>query len=206
MVTDSNGQTTSIEFYLNKVTPEKKNIKTFYESFNFAADSTSEENAEGCDVAMNNSAISHLLYEPNGEVEPDSTSEEPPKKKKKSNSKQSLEEPPKKKKKSNSKQSNSELEKLAIKPFKCPFPECSHRVKHKRNLYRHNKQTHGSLTPQGTHVVMRHVCNICGIKNLNYDNFNRHHQLNHADMPENFTEKQFEIVENDEPTNNEQNK
>lgn len=159
----------------------------FYESFE--PDSTSEENADGvgCEVAIDNdsSAISHLLFDPLL-IEPDSTSEEQPKKKKKSNSEQSVQ----------AVGSESNFEKLPQKPFQCPFPGCSYRVSHKRNLFRHKRQTHGTMTPQGIRFVNRHVCNICGKKNLNYDNFKRHHQLNHDDVPEDFTIKSLEIVQN----------
>lgn len=96
---------------------------------------------------------------------------------------------------------SSGMKKLLDKPFECPIPGCSYRVKHRRNLYRHKRQKHGFVTSEGIRIVKKHVCNICGKLNLNYDNYKRHHYEKHSDMPENFIEKSFEVVQN--PTNDE---
>lgn len=90
--------------------------------------------------------------------------------------------------------SNTQLEKLAEMPFQCPFPGCSYRVKHKKNLHRHRRQKHGKISSNGIQIIKKHVCNICQSKFLNYDNFRRHHQAKHPKLKENFTEKPFEIV------------
>lgn len=86
-------------------------------------------------------------------------------------------------------------EKIFEKPFQCPFPGCSYRVAHKRNIYRHKRQKHGTANANGNRLVSRHVCNICGKRNLNYSNFKRHHDANHADMSESYEEKRLELVD-----------
>lgn len=89
----------------------------------------------------------------------------------------------------------SNLEKIVEKPFQCPFPGCSYRVAHKKNLFRHKRQKHGSATANGNRVVYKHVCNICGKKNLNFSNFKRHHDTKHDGEPENYELKPFEVVD-----------
>lgn len=206
--------------YLNKVTPQKNNtstsaLKVHYESFSsnlidkLHQPDSSTISSSTCNLAT----IDALIYISPPTIEPDSTSEgkeepQPPP--------QLLPLPlPKKSKRSDGSQQYwqyltdptnddtldggppdvvSGLETLLDKPFKCPFPDCSYRVKHRRNLNRHKKQKHGTITSNGIRIVMKHVCNICGAFNLNYSNFKRHHDAKDPEMLEDFTEKPFEFV------------
>lgn len=228
-VIDSNGEKSSISLYLNKVTPRKKDIQQYLQSFSveMAADTTSEntENSQNCPDMVSlpeSNSVSDLLYQ-NQHVEPDSTSEgkddQPKEKKIKSTSEiysgamasgpaaesTSTDQYLQYIVPSDSQQTATvtesmpliapNLEKIVEKPFQCPFPGCSHRVAHKKNLFRHKKQKHGSATANGNRVVHKHVCNICGKKNLNYSNFKRHHETKHDGEPENYELKPFEVVD-----------
>lgn len=193
-------------------------------SVDIEPDTTSEngENAQNCPEAVHfmseSTTISDLLYQ-NQSVEPDSTSEDKvdqPKKKKikpmsgidsEAMSSGSMFEPSsndqylqylvdsESQQETSTVQSTSKLEKIFEKPFQCPYPGCSHRVTHKKNLFRHKRQKHGAATANGARVVRRHICKICGKKNLNYSNFKRHHSGKHAGMPENYEEKSLELID-----------
>lgn len=71
--------------------------------------------------------------------------------------------------------------------FKCPIKGCSSIVMRKVNAKRHLRDYHGSRTSDGKFVRTRIRCLICSKLCLNESNFGSHHKLKHTAVTKNST-------------------
>lgn len=81
---------------------------------------------------------------------------------------------------------------------KCPLTKCQIYIKHRKNLKRHLKQSHGERQPDGTFGLVRYVCqqHECTIETLNAYNAVLHQTEQHNKKPMKYERIVYAIDEN----------
>lgn len=171
IIIDSMGNEISVDEYLNTVSPQKTDAKTYLESFEKLLvkqrlpDSTSDQgpkplerfSTEKPDSSPDISSSSELTIQPppNGV--------------------------------------NCSVFKEFAKSILCPIKGCSAKFKHKRNIKRHVDSKHGTLIEGGNYALIRYVCNICNVSNVYESNYMLHFNKNHNDFDSSESEKNMII-------------